>query len=800
MDQTQTQTLDLTTKNTYEARWSIIDNYFKEEGIAKSQVQSFDYFMLESIPYILKNEIYKFDHYTVQFCDHFVDMPRVEGTNILMYPQEARIRNMFYETNLYGNLHIVNTETKHTEIIPKVFITSIPVMVLSEYCNLKNKDITKYKECENDAGGYFIINGKERVLVSQERLNYNTVYVFPKKNVSSTYYAEIRSSNDTRSVIFNIHMNDQEKEIFFTFSNYEKKEIPIGVMYYLLYCAETEKQVSFEQYLGAVFNFVFSTREEYEKLIPRIRKEAIVILETAEIVERKHTCFKCKERVIQMYRKKENEMLYCEDCVDTKIEEDFKKMDPIELWFERYLEVQFQEDKDTTVKSSFKTTSMVLEQELFPHLKSTNMRVKAIFLTMMLRKLLKVQRGERKIDNRDSFLNKRLDLPGNLMYELFKGAYKRFFKQIYKIYVKTDKPPLQFSSTIMSLISKNVNSIAKGIKYSFSTGNWGVQKTKSMKTGVSQILNRMTYLSMLSHLRRLTAPVGKEAKLTELRQVHNSQFKIICPVETPEGKEGCGIIKNCALMTLITIETPEYPVEQCLNRFETFYSEDKKSEERMTAVLLNGRLAGYTNTPVELVKYCKNMRLNRFLHCTTSIGYHNFDNEINILTSHGRCACPLLVVRNNRILLFEKHELKEIKNLSFSYLVNEGFIEYIDTNEDDNSVVATTVDDLSKYKHIEYDYCQVDPSTMFGIAASVIPLANHCQGPRNTYQSSMCKQALGLFATTYDERMETTEHLLQYPQKAMVNTMSANLLKSNEMASGQNAIVAIMCYTGLTLC
>jgi DNA-directed RNA polymerase beta subunit len=285
--------------------------------------------------------------------------------------------------------------------------------------------------------------------------------------------------------------------------------------------------------------------------------------------------------------------------------------------------------------------------------------------------------------------------------------------------------------------------------------------------------------------------------MTLIRQVHNSQYSIICPVETPEGKEACGILKNFALLTNVSLSTPHEIVEDIVSKMDGVISIKKivkESECRgYVNVLLNGSLIGFTKNGKAFLDAFRNLRRDGLIFHSVSVGYKMVDNEINIFSDEGRCMCPLFRVEKDGSIpgIVEKH-------LTYHEMIDKGYIVYIDSNENESSYVAPTVDDVVKNKWMKYDYCQLDPSLMLGIAASTIPHLNRNQGPRNSYQSSMCKQALGMYSTGYANRMETTEHTLQYCQKAMVDTRAAKLLKCDEMAAGQSAIVAFMCYTGST--
>ncbi len=173
--------------------------------------------------------------------------------------------------------------------------------------------------------------------------------------------------------------------------------------------------------------------------------------------------------------------------------------------------------------------SQVVENELLPHMGIfATIKEKCFFLGHMVNKLLRTKIGLRKEDDRDNYANKRVEMTGVLFCELFRTLFKRFAKSIeMQIEKKKQRPD------ILNIISRT-NSITTGLKTCISTGSWSVSKTNYVRTGVSQVLSRLTYGATLSHLRRLVIPIGKEGKNAKIRQIHSSQIMYICPTETPK--------------------------------------------------------------------------------------------------------------------------------------------------------------------------------------------------------------------------------------------------------------------------
>lgn len=440
-------------------------------------------------------------------------------------------------------------------------------------------------------------------------------------------------------------------------------------------------------------------------------------------------------------------------------------------------------NKDSEEKYAFQ----VIETELFPHLGiSGSLKQQACFLGHMVRKLLMTSLGMRYVDDRDNCACKRVDDAGALMYEIFSNMFKKYISTIQaKLEKRKNRPD------IMSIISRD-NSITKGFHQCFSTGNWTVQKNDNfVRTGVAQILDRMTFGSSLSHRRRILIPMGNDGKNTEIRQVHSSQFGFVCPSETPEGHK-VGIVLNFALSASVSRHISPVVVKNVLeSNVEMVSIEDISIEDigNFTCIYLDNVPIGYTENAEETVKTIRELRKNHILDREISVSYDSIDDEILIFCDEGRFIRPLFVLKDNKV---DIENLIKYQN-SWSDLIYHDVIRYVDAEEIQSSVIAMNPGMLSQQHS---DFMEIHPSLMFGVMASIIPFPDHSQSPRNCYQASMGKQAIGLPVLSYNLRTDTLLQVLHYPQKPIVSTRASRSLGFSEMPSGINAIVAIACYTG----
>lgn len=768
--------------------WNSIQSYFETQGIAKlvdHQIESFEDFVRNKIPLIVastphivvwheqdpETKKYKYE-FRLSFENITYMKPRIQeasGRIKPMFPQEARIRNFTYSAQMFCDVRFVarthktpETFDEDVKIFEGVSFGKIPVMLGSSLCLMKDYPLSKEElgECPYDPFGYFIIHGTERTILSQEKVADNRTMVFYNKKASSkfTHSVEIKSIHESfTSPPKKLEVRVQAK---FNGLGYPltlclprfREDVPLMVMFRAL-GLETDEEIA---------NLLWSDNSPYTDMLAASFKE----------------------------------------CSDLKI---YTREEAVE-----YLSNHLQ--YSTTMEDKCAYVRALLETECLPHVKFGGENItkpviesrKCVLIASMVRRLLLTNRGILSIDDRDAYPNKRIVTTGALLTHLFRQLFQKVSKDIRGKFVQeVNNDTWKRGETPRPLEVLNINNLYKILKVStiegklkqaLATGNFTVQGlgtsnstalSNATKVGVSQVLNRLSYSATISHLRRIQTPIEKSGKLLAPRKLHGTSWGYVCPVETPEG-HSVGIVKTITMMTAITQHTPSILVIALLQQMGTVVWIDSVTKKYIgTPLTLNGVIIAYTTDPVDVNQKLQNAKQLFHLHPHTSISWDTMQNSMTVETDGGRFARPLFRVVNGKIVT------PPPKPFVWNDWVKT-CIEFIDPLQSETVRVAMTPADITN----SHTHCEIHPSLILGHMAASIPFSDHNQSPRNTYQSAMGKQSIGIFARNYSKRLDKNGYILCSPMRPFVETRIHNILKSHEMPTGDNIIVAIGTYGG----
>lgn len=422
---------------------------------------------------------------------------------------------------------------------------------------------------------------------------------------------------------------------------------------------------------------------------------------------------------------------------------------------------------------------------MIPHVKYEH---KGIFLLNMVKELMLAATGVIPPTDRDSVINQRVEMSCTLLSTLFHHLLIKLSNDVRLICQKSlSKLKRPIPDEKIKKWFAQINTITDGFQYALATGNWNTTfVNRTTRVGVAQALQRLSMGATTSQLRRISSSIDSTQKLAKPRYLHGTHWGRYCPSETPEGQP-CGLETQLAVQTLVSLHTDPSVIIDTIEQY--LLPTTVEHIAKGTQVYVNGDYKGNTSKPKEILKMVRKLRRSGQCAKDVSISHNLVRNVIHISTTSGRLCRPLLIVKRNKLI----YNHKKHKNLPWFGLLTNGCIEYIDAEEEDTMLVSFHHNDVNKQN---YTHCEISCTLINGLAAATIPFSDRNPAPRNCFQSAMGKQAQGVNVTNYQTRFDTTTNILQYGQKPLVSTRLANLYNVHDLPTGQNAVVAIMCWKG----
>ena len=740
-------------------------------------------------------------------------------------PMECRLRKLTYFSPVYLDFKIIDEDEPTPLIEERVHIGNLPIMVRSAQCNLhanhishlcgdadrklsphtSTEDADRLKQLLRragedplDPGGYFIINGTERVLISMEDLAPNRVTVEKnKKYAHETEVAKIFSQKDGVRKPLNIEKR-RDGMLMVKIPSAGTTPIPVVLLMRAL-GMENDKEI-FAAIAGPV--------EAMKYTVANIN----------DVKDNEEYGVESSEEALQWLEKK-------------------------------FAAGQQKEYREARIQN-------LLDKELLPHLGSSedNREKKAIFLGRIVRQVLEMAITDRDPNDKDHYANKRVRLAGDLIEDLYRVSMQQLARDLkYQLERHHNrKRELRINACLRPDV------LTQKIMHALATGNW-----VGGRSGVSQLLDRTTYLAALSHMRRVTSPLVRSQPHFEARDLHPTHWGRLCPNETPEG-QNCGLVKNAAQMIDVSEEVAEADVKELLR--EAGVDSSPAGWAEGSRIHVNGDIFGLHKNPTKLVNQFKRRRRQGRIRSEVSIRHDSENRDVFINTDRGRILRPLLVLDDGDLKL-SKESLENIRSgeWTFNDLVSNGVVEWVDAEEEEDLLVAPRPYDLpmsspennrpinpanvewlnlgeeqishanlrvevhmpngesvfeefsvplnyyqedidalrrkQKRKNLilVFTHVEIDPQLILGVCASLVPYPEHNSTPRVTGGTAMVKQSLGLPSANFRLRPDTRMHVMHYPQQSIVGTRAMKTTNFAQRPGGQNFVVAILSHHGYNM-
>jgi DNA-directed RNA polymerase beta subunit len=813
----------------------VVQKFYEENGHLRQHIEAANIFSSETIGNVIaafgKNiftgttEESKHRRYIFEITNFVLDGPRTTPSMCLM-------KRCNYEAKLYADI-LITPPTGEPNLRPKTFLGCFPVMVFSNLCSLTpyktdERHLAQLQECVYEKGGYFVTkviskdknakNSAFRMMVCpQERATPNRICVYKLRKAKPNYsvFGEVRSTspNGYQSV-FTVGLLGETLSCILPRFN---KPIPIGFLFFAL-GIDNYTTIS-----NLVFqNVVFPGRTKLELLLQRSLEQSFEFqtqLQSLEYIGRIG-----KESI----KKKKKKGKFSSEA-DLKNDEEEMENNALKEWLkvsEEYPDVELMtvaNKKDAKEKfereSAISFAKEYLRRELFSHLTfgipntdtpsfENVCGLKSVFFGNVINEVFLVIDGMNPTD-RDHFKFKRIMDVNVLLEQQLRGAFAKQIQEIRKI----AEPALDagIGADIYSAIKPSI--ITNAMIGAIASNSW----SRGTAKGVSQPLEQLNYIGGEQNKSKTKAPTAAQgSKLSGPRDIHPSHYMATCPAETPDNDD-VGLTKNRGLISVLSRglnQGENTGLMEMIKRMPGYIPIDDISQLAVNMgkmlsgekwIYFNGDLVGKTTTPDEFTTTFRDRR--RHGDIPREVGILNSAsprNTIRINSDQGRWMYPALIVGDDhKSLCLSSDDISKIMSLKFSHeyrwseLCSNGFVELIDKDEEENILLASYPSDVysngqGERKFKKYTHCEIHPSMMYGIGASIVPFADHNQSPRNCFQANMGRQAIGVPFSNYRNMLNGSFSVLDYIQRPLTLSRGGVMVGFNNLPAGINSKLVVM--------
>ncbi|KAM0678655.1 hypothetical protein BDAP_000764 [Binucleata daphniae] len=816
-------------------------------NLTKPHIESYNNF-IDLFPKIVKNVpehefIVNKKKLKVKIVSVSLDKPyigdRETAIEKRVLPKDCRLKKSSYRGRFFGTFEYTYNNTTNTITKQLGFM---PIMLRSKYCHLYNNTCKENISCgedENEIGGYFVVNGNDKVVrltIAQKRN-----YIFSllrdsnckKGQDFSQYSVAMRcvGEDEVGQMLFLHYLNDGNVVLRLY---YRKREFYIPVMLIINALIDTTDEEIFNSLFGNRNNKQDKKGYNYERhgssinandIINKIQRDTQTNdTQTNNELNNFKFIDSNTNNAIKLYFNDESQS----DNIYTKrIQNLLCSLKDFGIFGQKqcleYIGQRFKVIINESAYSDEETGRQVIERLIAPHVK--DYRDKYNFLIIAIKKLYKLADNQRP-DNPDSQMNHEIVTVGQVFCSILKERLFDCLKNIGRSVYKIKKYDTESISNFMKNYSFDV---CQKFDYLLSTGNLQLNIASDITetAGLTILAEKLNFFRFISHFRSVNrGNFFAQLKTTTVRKLKPESWGFFCPVHTPDGTP-CGIITHLSHKAEIITKKVEFSEKILYEHGLIPTVPGLLINNNHIEVLMDGKLIGYIDNKIAIEFVSTIRRIRNTKQRKIEVVYFAKDDNkksmypfVCIFTGAGRLMRPVLN-SNNEIeyigimeqvfLHIEKAIGKDIvKDYSKIEPINESDTKMID-NSNDKSMHNTNVNTSNnKIKSIEHNivyenmqtntlfesYKEILPTDMFSVVASLTPFSDFNQSPRNMYQCQMAKQTMGTAFHNARKRNDNKAYRISYPQKPLIRTQTYNNYNFDDYPMGTNAVVAVLSYTG----